>query len=84
MTCQNCKNISILSQILTILAPCNSHVTNLNIENKVETSHLYVLHLSNAKKIQYKNKCEKFIYFVKTKQKIKYFCYFGTPYWSRD
>ena len=36
-------------QIFTTLAPCNSHVTNLNIENKVETSDLYVLHLSNAK-----------------------------------
>ena len=34
MTCQNCKNISILWKILTILAPCNSHVTNFNIENK--------------------------------------------------
>ena len=68
MTCQNCKNTSIIWQILTILAPCNSHVTNLNIESKVETSHLYVLHLSNAKKIQYENKCEKFIYFVKEKK----------------
>ena len=37
-------------QILTVLAPCNSHLTNLNIENKIETSHLYVLHQSNAKK----------------------------------
>ena len=51
-------------QIFTILAPCNSHVTNLHIENKAETSHLYVLHLSNAKKI------------IKTNEKNKIFLQF--------
>ena len=29
--------------------------------------------VANAKKIQYKNKCEKFLYFVKTKNKKNIF-----------